>query len=86
MVRKLSRRFATNRELIRILLFIFKAPTSQKVYALKQLSFPAPPIEINRHHIISSIVTTPQIECIILGQTLLINLSRGLAYWANWLR
>lgn len=31
MVRKLSRRFATNRELIRILLFIFKAPTSQKV-------------------------------------------------------
>ena len=50
MVRKLSRRFATNRELIRILLFIFKATTSQKVYALKQLSFPAPPIEINRHH------------------------------------
>lgn len=86
MVRKLSRRFATNRELIRILLFIFKATTSQKVYALKQLSFPTPPIEINRHHIISSIVTTPQIECIILGQTLLINLSRGLAYWANWLR
>ena len=34
MVRKLSRRFATNRELIRILLFIFKAPTSQKVYLL----------------------------------------------------
>ena len=31
MVRKLSRRFATNRKLIRILLFTFKAPTSQKV-------------------------------------------------------
>lgn len=31
MVRKLSRRFATNRELIRIFLFIFKAPTSQNV-------------------------------------------------------
>ena len=30
MVRRLSRRFATNRELIRILLFTFKAPTSQK--------------------------------------------------------
>lgn len=58
MVRRLSRRFATNRELIRILLFTFKAPTSQKVYALKQLSCPAPRIEINRHHIISSVVTT----------------------------
>lgn len=35
MVRKLSRRFATNRELIRILLFTFKAPTSQKVYVMR---------------------------------------------------
>ena len=35
MVRRLSRRFATNRELIRILLFIFKATTSQKVYVLR---------------------------------------------------
>lgn len=38
MVRKLSRRFATNRELIRILLFIFKAPTSQKVCLLGELT------------------------------------------------
>ena len=38
MVRKLSRRFATNRELIRILLFTFKAPTSQKVYVLRPAS------------------------------------------------
>lgn len=38
MVRKLSRRFATNRELIRILLFIFKAPTSQKVCLLGKLA------------------------------------------------
>ena len=38
MVRKLSRRFATNRELIRILLFIFKATTSQKVCLLGELT------------------------------------------------
>lgn len=38
MVRKLSRRFATNRELIRILLFIFKATTSQKVCLLGELA------------------------------------------------
>lgn len=38
MVRKLSRRFATNRELIRILLFIFKATTSQKVCLLGKLA------------------------------------------------
>ena len=38
MVRRLSRRFATNRELIRILLFTFKAPTSQKVCLLGKLA------------------------------------------------
>lgn len=41
MVRKLSRRFATNRELIRILLFIFKATTSQKVWWPASSSQPA---------------------------------------------
>lgn len=43
MVRKLSLRFATNRELIRILLFIFKATTSQKVCDVNRSDSAIPP-------------------------------------------
>lgn len=84
MVRKLSRRFATNRELIRILLFIFKATTSQKVYVLEQLSCPAHRIDVERHHELPSIVTTQLLKAkkqdSFMGQTNLINLPHAPAY------